>query len=280
MNILSELQTRFRTALAALIDDPAEFLKLVQPAADARFRDYQANLAMSLGKRLGKPPREVAQQVVDRLDVADFCEEPELAGPGFINLKLRDHWLGKYLQSLLGDERLGVKPVENPRTVVIDYSAPNVAKPMHVGHIRSTVIGAALDRTLRFLGHNVISDNHIGDWGTQFGMILYGYKHFRDVAAYQQKPVAELTRLYRLVNQLVGYHDDMAALPKLKDQIEGQEKVIADLIAQPQPTEKSAAKQAAKALERAEAISMPCDNRSPRLMNALPASKGIPPWNC
>jgi arginyl-tRNA synthetase len=252
MNLLTELQNRFRTALVKLVDDPSEYIKLVQPATDGRFGDYQANLAMSLGKRLGKPPREVAQQIVDQLQVADLCDPPQLAGPGFINLRLRDDWLSQYLQSLLADERLGVPPVSGPRTVVIDYSGPNVAKPMHVGHIRSTVIGAAIDRTLRFLGHKVISDNHIGDWGTQFGMILYGYKHFRDEQAYAENSVAELSRLYRMVNQLIGYHDDMATLPETKKQLEIQEKLVETLLAQPQPTDKSEIKQADKALKRAE----------------------------
>ena len=108
-------------------------------------------------------------------------------------------------------DRLGIKPVEHPRTYVIDYSAPNVAKPMHVGHIRSTVIGDALCRTLRFLGHNVISDNHIGDWGTQFGMILYGYKHFLDAEAYKKNPVEELARLYRLVRQIIEHQEKHAS---------------------------------------------------------------------
>ncbi len=252
MSILVELQSRFRAALAGLVDDPSEFLKLVQPAADAQFGDYQANLAMPLGKRLGKPPREMAQQVLQRLDVADLCKQPESAGPGFINLQLRDDWLGNHLQTLLGDGRLGAASATVARRFVIDYSAPNIAKPMHVGHVRSTVIGAALDRTLRFLGHRVISDNHIGDWGMQFGMILYGYKHLRNEAAYEQNPVAELSRLYRLVNLLVGYHEDMAALPELKSRLERQEQVVAEMVAQPPPTEKAALKQAAKALGRAE----------------------------
>ncbi|MEO8268155.1 MAG: arginine--tRNA ligase, partial [Aureliella sp.] len=120
-------------------------------------------------------------------------------------------FLAEQLQAALSDERLGVGHL-TPLTYVIDYSAPNVAKPMHVGHIRSTVIGDALNRILRFLGHNVISDNHLGDWGTQFGMIIYGYKHFVDPAAYARQPIAELSRLYRLVQQIVGYQ---AAEPKV-----------------------------------------------------------------
>ena len=118
----------------------------------------------------------MAAEIVGRLDVTGLCEPPEIAGPGFINLRVSDAWLAERLQAAVGDPRLGVPPVERPRTFVVDYSAPNVAKPMHVGHIRSTVIGDALCRVLRFLGHTAISDNHIGDWGTQFGMILYGWR--------------------------------------------------------------------------------------------------------
>ncbi len=126
-----------------------------------------------------------------------------MAGPGFINLRIRDDWLVGRLEAATVQERLGIPPVARPRTFLIDFSAPNVAKPMHVGHIRSTVIGDALGRTLRFLGHRVITDNHIGDWGTQFGMIIYGYKHFLDREAYGRDPVGELARLYRLVRQLL-----------------------------------------------------------------------------
>ena len=122
--------------------------------------------------------------------MADLCQPPEVAGPGFINLRLKDEWLVERLTAAVNDPRLGVEPAAQPRTYVIDYSAPNVAKPMHVGHIRSTVIGDALCRTLRFLGHQAISDNHIGDWGTQFGMIIYGYKHFLEPDAYRSQPVA------------------------------------------------------------------------------------------
>ena len=139
-----------------------------------------------LGKQLNKKPRELAAEVVARLDVADLCQPPEVAGPGFINLRLKDEWLVGSSRPRSTIRGLGVEPAAQPRTYVIDFSAPNVAKPMHVGHIRSTVIGDALCRTLRFLGHRVISDNHIGDWGTQFGMIIYGYKHFLDAGCLSQ----------------------------------------------------------------------------------------------
>ena len=151
----------------------------------------------------------------------------------------------------LSSKRFGVDEAQPARTYVVDYSSPNVAKAMHVGHIRSTVIGDALKRTLRFLGHRVIADNHIGDWGTQFGMIIYGYKHFVDQAAYRQNAVVELGRLYRLVNQLVGYYDNKAWLPKLREQIEKQQAEAARqkaLVAEKPPD-----KNAGKAHRRAEA---------------------------
>jgi len=207
MTILTELKSRFRDALKGLIDSPEEYLDQVRPGQDPKFGDYQANLAMPLGKQLKRSPRNVASEIVSRLDVADICHPPQIAGPGFINLRLKEEWLIQRLTAAVGDPRLGIVPVECPRTYVIDFSAPNVAKPMHVGHIRSTVIGDSLCRVLRFLGHNVISDNHIGDWGTQFGMILYGYKHFLDAEAYKKNPVEELARLYRLVRRIMDYQE-------------------------------------------------------------------------
>ncbi len=218
MNTLSQLRDRVRTALAASVSDPAELERLVamvRPAQDAAFGDYQANCAMPLGKLLGRPPRQVAAELVGRLNVANLCDPPEIAGPGFINLRLKTDWLAEQLGRLLLDERLGITPVAGPRHFVIDYSAPNVAKPMHVGHIRSTVIGDALARTLRFVGHRVTSDNHLGDWGTQFGMILFGYKHFLDADAYRADPVHELGRLYRLVNRLMAFPEQVAKRDRL-----------------------------------------------------------------
>jgi arginyl-tRNA synthetase len=136
--------------------------------------------------------------------VSELCEPPTVAGPGFINLKLHDDWIARQLAEIArDDERLGVPVAAERRSYVVDYSAPNIAKPMHVGHIRSTVIGDALCRVLKFLGHRVTSDNHIGDWGTQFGMIIYGWKHAGDEAALAKDPVAELTRLYKSVNEQV-----------------------------------------------------------------------------
>jgi arginyl-tRNA synthetase len=189
---------------------------MVKPAGDPRFGDYQANLAMSLAKALGrKNPRELAQEIAGRLDLGDWLQPPEIAGPGFINLRLRDDWLAAQLRAVAGDERLGVAPASPPRTYVVDYSSPNVAKPMHVGHLRSTIIGDALARLLRFLGHRVITDNHLGDWGTQFGILLYGYKHFLNREAFDADPVRELARLYVHVRGLMrtDEEDENAADP-------------------------------------------------------------------
>ena len=255
MSILPELKARFREALAGLADQPGtsadELLSMVRTSQDPAFGDYQANFAMALGKRLGRPPREVAAEVCARLRVDDFCGPPEVAGPGFINLRVRDDWLTAQLAQAVTDPRLGVPRVEHPRTVVIDYSAPNVAKPMHVGHIRSTVIGDALYRTLEFLGHRVISDNHIGDWGTQFGMILYGFRNFLDRDAYRANPVQELARVYRLVRRLIDYHEGKKQLPEMQAKLAGQADRAGQQQAQSQ--QPSIDKKAAKELRRAEA---------------------------
>jgi arginyl-tRNA synthetase len=202
MNLLTRVQQPFRAALAQLVDNPEPYVAMVRPAQDARFGDYQANCAMPLAKVLGKPPREVAQEIVRRLPADEALESAEVAGPGFINVRLRGDWLAAQLQATARDERLGVGRAAPAKTVVIDYSSPNVAKPMHVGHLRSTIIGDALARLLRFLGHTVIADNHLGDWGTQFGMLLYGYKHFRDEEALKTDPVREMVRLYVIVRNL------------------------------------------------------------------------------
>jgi arginyl-tRNA synthetase len=144
----------------------------------SQFADLQANVALPLAKRLGRRPREVAGEIADRLDVADVCSAVEVSGPGFINLTLSDDWIAAQARAMLADERLGVPSAGRPQTVAIDYSSPNIAKEMHVGHLRTTIVGDALARMLEFLGHRVIRDNHVGDWGTQFGMLI---EHLLDV---------------------------------------------------------------------------------------------------
>ncbi|NBW95720.1 MAG: arginine--tRNA ligase [Planctomycetia bacterium] len=191
-------------------------LEQVRETADAKFGDYSGTMAMALAKRAGKKPLDVAIAIIERLDVGDVFEKPtQPVGPGFINLKVRDDSLARAVAHACGDERLGVAPVADPKTIVVDYSSPNVAKPMHVGHIRSTVIGAALARILKFRGHHTITDNHLGDWGTQFGMILWGWKHCRDDANFAADPTAELGRLYRLVRKVADAKpEELAADPE------------------------------------------------------------------
>ena len=172
------------------------------PATDARFGDYQTNAALVLGKQRGENSRDVAKKIVEHLGVDDLCEPPAIAGPGFINFTLRPGVVAEKTASLLANERLGIAKTESPRRIVIDFGSPNVAKPMHVGHIRSTVLGDALARIAKFLGHDVIRDNHIGDWGTQFGMVIYGWKNLLDQSALQQNPLAEIVRIYKETNAL------------------------------------------------------------------------------
>ena len=262
MSVLRSLRERFAAAVAAVTSQPVEapetqrLAEMVKPASGgkaAAFGDYQANMAMPLGKSLGQPPRDVAEQLIAAVDVADLCEPPSVAGPGFINLTLKSDMLAERVAALQSDDRLGVAMAAEPRTVIVDFSSPNVAKPMHVGHLRSTVIGDALQRVLRRLGHHVTSDNHIGDWGTQFGMILWGYKHLLDEAAYKSQPVEELARLYRTVTQLSAYQKAVADRSKLAAAIDAAREQHAALAAQNIPEDKKLAKTHRKSLSKAEA---------------------------
>jgi len=168
----------------------------VLPTEEEAFGDYQCNAAMPLARILRRKPRDIAEAVVQALPPPPAVARVEVAGPGFINLTLDDRWLARKVETMLEDERLGVPRSGEGRTVILDYSSPNVAKPMHIGHVRSTVIGNALDRMHRFLGSNVTADNHIGDWGTQFGILILGYRQFADEDALQRDPVEELQRIY------------------------------------------------------------------------------------
>ena len=171
------------------------------PATDRRFGDYQTNAALVLGKERGENPRALAEKIAAHFDVGDLCETPAVAGAGFINFTLLSGAIEKKTLELLRDERLGVAETKSTQRIVIDFGSPNVAKPMHVGHIRSTVLGDALARIARFLGHEVIGDNHIGDWGTQFGMVIYGWKNLLDRQAMQRNPLAEIVRVYKETNE-------------------------------------------------------------------------------
>jgi arginyl-tRNA synthetase len=172
----------------------------VTQATDPRFGDYQTNAALILGKQRGENPRAIAEKILKDLDVSDVGEQPTIAGAGFINFKLRPDAVAKVMVELLDDERLGVPKSPAPKKIVIDFGSPNVAKPMHVGHIRSTALGDALARIAAFLGHDVIRDNHIGDWGTQFGMVIWAWKNLLDRDALQRNPVSEIVRIYKEAN--------------------------------------------------------------------------------
>jgi arginyl-tRNA synthetase len=257
MRLLDIVRDRFDEVLAPFAADRRDLLHRITATRDAQFGDYQANLAlvMSLGKQLGREPVELAGNLAQSLRNDPLFSSVDVAGKGFINLRLADERLFEWLIDMKASSNLAVAPPEHPRSFIVDYSSPNVAKPMHVGHIRSTVIGDAIVRILRFLGHRVISDNHLGDWGTQFGMVIYGYKHFRDEASFAADPVAELSRVYRLIQQIIGYQEAKSGLTSrqseldvLKKQLDEAKASAASLPAK-HPDEKKLAKQI-KSLER------------------------------
>lgn len=170
---IGQLKTRFEQALVAVLGpDYAGTDVTLDLASNPKFGDFQSNIAMSLAKRANQSPRTLAEQLVKQLAVTDICEPPEIAGPGFINLRLKSSYLESQLQQLQADPRLGVATVEQPQRVIVDFSSPNIAKEMHVGHLRSTIIGDSIARILEFRGHEVLRLNHVGDWGTQFGMLI------------------------------------------------------------------------------------------------------------
>jgi len=173
---------------------------LVRPCPDPKFGDYQSNALMSLAKARKLNPRQLATDVLAKLDVSEFCEKVEIAGAGFLNFRLKAAVLTQTLEAAARGEHLFFGNAAASKTAVVDFSSPNVAKPMHVGHIRSTILGDSLARTLRLLGHRVVTDNHIGDWGTQFGKLLVGWKKHLVRDALEADPIAEMERLYKLVN--------------------------------------------------------------------------------
>ena len=256
MRVLSLIRSRFAPVLATWLTEPdalAAALERIVVSRESHLADYQANVAMPLQKKLGKPPLAIAEEIVSKVDLSDICSSVSIAGQGYVNLRLSPDWLAKRLmEAHLDPERLTVAPAATPKTYVIDYSSPNVAKPMHVGHIRSTVIGDSITKILRFLGHNAISDNHLGDWGTQFGMIIYGYKNFRDDVAFGQAPVLELGRLYRVVQKIIGFQDAVSNIPKLELAIERAEQKLAESKAKSAaaPQDKKLAKDFATAVKQ------------------------------
>ena len=198
--IASQLDHAFRSAISGAFGFEAD--PLIGPSQNDKFGDYQSNAAMGLAKQVAERtgqktnPRAVAEQIKAKLDLADMASEISIAGPGFINVRLNPEWVGRQLGGLVDDERLGVAAVDRPQTVVVDYSGPNVAKQMHVGHLRSTIIGDCLSRVLEFQGHRVIRQNHLGDWGTQFGMLIAHLRSAGGSAAGDAR-IEDLDRFYK-----------------------------------------------------------------------------------
>ncbi len=189
------------------VESPA----LLRATTDRRHGDYQINAAMALAKKLKKPPRELAAPLAEAVAEHPAVASAEVAGPGFVNLRLSDAWLGEQLTAALADPRDGVPTAPTAKRIVVDYSSPTIAKQLHVGHLRSTIIGAAIVNLLRFVGHSVISDNHLGDWGTQFGLVIVGMREFGDEAALEAHPIAELERVYKLASAKAKEDEAFAA---------------------------------------------------------------------
>lgn len=171
--MIDQLRNKFTIALVeGFGQDSAQIDPLVVPASNPKFGDYQCNVALSLAKQLNQPPRAIAEKLVSKIDISDVCEPLEIAGPGFINIRIKPNYIAQQIVKNYQDDRLGIKKTEKPDKVIIDFSSPNIAKEMHVGHLRSTIIGDSIARILEFRGHDVVRLNHVGDWGTQFGMLI------------------------------------------------------------------------------------------------------------
>jgi arginyl-tRNA synthetase len=198
-------------AIQRALDLDAPRPALVRPTQDPKFGDFQINGAMPLGKELKKSPRELAQPIAEALAGVDAIEKAEVAGPGFVNIHLALPWIASKLTEALRDAaRDGVPRVEEVSKVIVDFSSPNIAKQMHVGHLRSTIIGDAIARILSFMGHDVVRDNHLGDWGTQFGLLIVGMREWGDENALQATPIPELERVYKLASERAGSDEAFA----------------------------------------------------------------------
>jgi arginyl-tRNA synthetase len=195
-----QIELQLQAAVREVLPDADTSIVLVRPCPDPKFGDYQSNALMSLAKARKMNPRLLAEDVLKKLDVSAVSEKVEIAGAGFLNFRLKNPALTQTLETATRGGALFFEKASKPKTVVVDFSSPNVAKPMHVGHIRSTFLGDSLARTLRLLGHQVITDNHIGDWGTQFGKLLVGWKKFLNVEALKADPISEMERLYKFVD--------------------------------------------------------------------------------
>ena len=208
--LYKKLEEQLRKAVAQVIPDADLSTVQVRPCPDPKFGDYQSNSLMALAKERKKNPRQIATEVVATLDVSTLAEPVEIAGPGFLNFRAKKEAIAALLKEAVQGKHLFYQTAEQPRTIVVDFSSPNVAKAMHVGHIRSTILGDAISRILRLLGHKVITDNHIGDWGTQFGKLIVGWKRELNEQALAADPLAEMERLYKKVNAEFEQNEEVA----------------------------------------------------------------------
>jgi arginyl-tRNA synthetase len=209
-----KIEERLRAAVAQVLPDANLASVQVRPCPDPKFGDYQSNSLMALAKERKSNPRQLAQQVLERLDVEGLTEKAEIAGAGFLNFRAKREAIAGLLKSAHRGEHLFYEVTSAPRTIIVDFSSPNVAKAMHVGHIRSTILGDAISRILRLLGHKVITDNHIGDWGTQFGKLLVGWRRELDESALAADPLGEMERLYKKINNEFEKDEAVAALAR------------------------------------------------------------------
>ena len=212
--LYKKLEEQLRAAVAQVLPEADLAAVQVRPCPDPKFGDYQSNSLMALAKERKMNPRQLAQNVLAKLEVAQLVEPVEIAGPGFLNFRAKREALSELLKSAAAGNHLFYDRVAKARTIVVDFSSPNVAKAMHVGHIRSTILGDALTRVLRLLGHKVITDNHIGDWGTQFGKLLVGWKRELNEEALTRDPLGEMERIYKKVNAEFEQSDETAALAR------------------------------------------------------------------
>src|SRR5215472_8472001 len=194
------IEQRLQVTVKAALPDADLSTVVVRPCPDPKFGDYQASALIGLAKSRGKVPRQFASEIAAALHLEECCEQVEVAGAGFLNFRLKTSAVAQALAAAARGEHLFFEKPAQARTVVVDFSSPNVAKPMHVGHIRSTILGESLARVLRLLGHRVVTDNHIGDWGTQFGKLLVGWKRELNPAALKADPIGEMERLYKQIN--------------------------------------------------------------------------------
>jgi arginyl-tRNA synthetase len=228
---LEQLKLSLQKALgAALGREYANVDPILVAASNPRFGDYQANVALSLAKQIGKPPRAIAEQILAKLDVSDICENPTVAGPGFINLTLKPAYLETLLQNICTDPRIGISSVKNPQKIIVDYPSPNIAKEMHVGHLRPAIIGDCISRVLEFIGHDVLRLSHVGDWGTPFGMLIaYLQKAYPEALdTTENLNLGDLSSFYREAKKLFDTDEEFkeAARQAVVKLQAGEEKTI------------------------------------------------------